>query len=365
MIRLKLLRVAKNFFDIKVPIEVVPYGSGNINDTYLVVLDEIGEKEKYLMQKINSFVFKDVTRLIKNIELVTDYIYDNFPNVVQLKIIRTIEGEPFHFDVETKSYWRMYTFINDGIGYDIITDKKQFYELGSAFGDFQKMLNDFPIENLHETIPNFHNTKYRFDHFLKNIQLNKANRVNLVKEEINFLLEREHYASIIVDLLDKGIIPLRVTHNDTNNVLINTKTARAVAVIDLDTVMPGSILYDYGDAIRYGANNALEDEPDLRKVSLSLELFTSFTKSFIKETASILTASEVENLVNGVLVITFELAMRFLEDYINGDEYFKTKYKDHNLVRARTQITLLKDMETKVDEMNKIVYKYYERYKIR
>ena len=207
----------------------------------------------------------------------------------------------------------------------------------------------------------------RFDNFLKNIQLNKANRVNLVKEEINFLLEREHYASIIVDLLDKGIIPLRVTHNDTklNNVLINTKTARAVAVIDLDTVMPGSILYDYGDAIRYGANNALEDEPDLRKVSLSLELFTSFTKSFLKETATILTTSEVDNLVNGVLVITFELAMRFLEDYINADEYFKTKYKDHNLIRAKNQITLLKDMETKVDEMNKIVYKYYERYKIR
>ena len=171
MIRLKLLRVAKNFFDIKVPIEVVPYGSGNINDTYLVVLDEIDEKEKYLMQKINSFVFKDVTRLMKNIELVTDYIYDNFPDVVQLKIIRTIEGEPFHFDEETKSYWRMYTFINDGIGYDIITDKKQFYELGYAFGYFQKMLNDFPIEKLHETIPNFHNTKYRFDNFLKNIQL--------------------------------------------------------------------------------------------------------------------------------------------------------------------------------------------------
>ena len=233
-----------------------------------------------------------------------------------------------------------------------------FAQSGVAFGKFQRLLSDFPADTLYETIPNFHNTQFRYDHeFLPAVNADAAGRVNACPEEIDFVNSRKAYCSRFVDLIKAAKLPLRVTHNDTklNNVMFDAFSTKAVCVIDLDTVMPGLARYDCGDSIRFGANTAEEDEPDLGKVGINLDYFRAYAMGFLSEAGESLTQCEKDNLAFSALLMTFECGMRFLTDYLNGDTYFKTAYPEHNLVRARNQFTLVADMENHMDEMENII----------
>ncbi len=337
--------------------------SGNINVTYkLTYRQDDGSAKDYVLQKINTNAFKKPEQLMSNANLITSHIYKAMASQNIdcerriLRFIPTVHGEYLYTD-ENGGCWRSYFFINNVTAYDTIEDPKHFYEAGRAFGEFQKYLFDFPAEKLFETIPNFHNTTKRFYDFVASVAADKAGRVEKLEKEIDFFFERRKMMGKIIELMNAGVLPERVTHNDTkiNNVLIDTDTGKAVCVIDLDTVMLGSILYDYGDAIRFGASTADEDEQDLSKIGVDMNLFKMFTDGFVSEINHTITNEEIKNLPLGVLVITCELAMRFLTDYINGDEYFKVKYPDHNLVRARAQIRLLEEFEKHYDEMQEYI----------
>ena len=255
--------------------------------------------------------------------------------------------------------WRAYHYVDGVTAYDQIESAELFKEAGRGFGEFQMRLFDFPAIELVETIPGFHNTAHRYGHLLQAISEDAAGRVASIQNEIAFFHKRKDLAHAIVSQLGHPDMPLRVTHNDTklNNVLIDNATGKALCVIDLDTVMPGSSLYDYGDAVRYGACTAAEDEPDTSKIDFDMKLFEAFTDGFVSATAGKLTDYEIRHLPLGIMVITYELAMRFLTDYINGDVYFKTLYKEHNLVRARAQMRLLEIVEEKFDEMSRYIEK--------
>ena len=235
------------------------------------------------------------------------------------------------------------------MAYDMVQTPEQFYGAGYSFGEFQAWLSDFPAETLYEIIPHFHDTPVRYEDFRKAVEADAANRRHEVEEEIRFLLEREDECRVLMDGLRDGTLPWRVTHNDTkiNNILFDADTLEAICVIDLDTVMPGTSLFDFGDAVRYGASTAAEDERDLSKVTLSVPLYEQFTRGFLKGAGGLLHENEVKMLLPSVKVMTLELAVRFLTDYLNGDVYFKTRSEDHNLVRSRTQIRLVQDMEAK------------------
>ena len=339
-------------------IQAVELQAGNINATYRLSYSGNGKPVDYILQRINTVAFHEPVELMKNVQLVIDHIaaamarqkVDTDRRI--LEFIPTDTGSLIYQD-DKGGFWRSYIFIDNATAYDSIEDPRHFYEAGRGFGEFQKYLFDFPADKLVETIPNFHNTKKRFFDFVAAVAADKAGRAAALEKEIDFFFDRRKMMSRIVDLIDAGELPLRVTHNDTklNNVLLDTTTGPALCVIDLDTVMPGSPLYDYGDAIRYGANRAAEDESDLSRISLDMELFKAFTEGFVSETAGALTAAELQYLPLGVEVLTCELAMRFLTDYLNGDEYFKVKYPTHNLVRARAQMQLLLDIESKHDAM--------------
>jgi len=242
----------------------------------------------------------------------------------------------------------------------VVETLQHFYNAGKALGNFEELLSDFPAEKLHETIPNFHNTKIRYEVFLQVLAEDKMNRAKDVQKEIEFVLERGKETTVLVELLNSGKLPLRVTHNDTkfNNVMIDNDTGEGVCVIDLDTIMPGSALYDFGDSIRSGANPAEEDERDLSKVSMDLQLFEHFTRGFLEGTKHSLTDTEIEYLPFAAKLMTFECGIRFLSDHLNGDTYFKIHRENHNLDRARTQFKMVEDMEKKLNEMKAIVDKY-------
>ena len=340
--------------------------AGNINTTYhLIYRLPGGEKREYLLQRINTYVFKDPDAVMRNIQAVTNHIekayeaqgIDSARRV--LRVIPTTDDAPLYKQSED-SCWRAYNYVDHATAYDMLEKPEHFFEAGRAFGEFQRLLTDFPAAELTETIPDFHNTLKRFYAFVAAVAADKAGRVKDLEDEIEFFFERRKAMSEIVKALDEGLLPVRVTHNDTkiNNVMIDDETGRAICVIDLDTVMPGSALYDFGDAIRSGASTAAEDEPDLSKVSLDLNLFELFTKGFLSEVKGILTSEEIEMLPLSVKVIACELAMRFLTDYIDGDLYFKIRTPDHNLIRARNQMALAKDIEKKFDQMQAIVRKY-------
>ena len=332
--------------------------AGLINSTYKLTYRINNTDIFYVLQKINKFVFKDPEALMNNIKYVSEHIINkldkNDPEYSRkfLRFIETNDGSYIYKD-NNGDFWRTYIFIDHATAHNTITDPSMFYEVGKGFGAFQKNLFDFPAKDLAEIIPNFHNTKNRFNDFEAAIAEDAAGRVSEIENEIKFLYDRREMMSSIVDKLGRGELPIRVTHNDTklNNVLIDNETHKAVCVIDLDTVMPGSSLYDYGDAIRYGASTAAEDEPDLSKITLDMELFKLFTKGFLEETSSVFEKQEILSLPLGAKVMTCELVMRFLTDYINGDVYFRTAYPEHNLVRARAQMKLLEEMELKYDEM--------------
>ena len=367
---MKMRKILSNYPFCDSVIDVSKYGGGHINKTYLITT-YYDKDAKYILQEINSKVFRRPKVVMRNIDLVTNFIREKALSInldvsrVSLEIIPTFEGK--NYVRIGDEYWRCFRFVNGTKTYEYIEKPSMFYEAGKAVGYFQKLLEGFPIRKLGVTIPNFHNTPVRYQKFLEISNLDKKKRGLDIYNEISFVLDRKDKMSIITDLLDKKIIPYRVTHNDTklNNIMFDETTDKAICVIDLDTVMPGSILYDFGDAIRIGASTAKEDEVDLDKVKLDLVLFEEFTNGFLKYTHDLLTQEELDNLVNSVIVITLECGMRFLTDYLDGDNYFSIdpSRPQHNLERARAQFKLVKEAEEKYDEMEKIVKKLYKKYK--
>ncbi len=351
----KRLNEIVNLFDVAASIS--PYGNGHINDTYLCGGDGSG----YILQRINTDVFKNPDEVMENIVRVTEFLRGKIaaaggdPERETLTVIPTKKGESF-LRADDGCY-RMYTFVQNTYSADTVENNGQLFEAGKAFGSFQKMLNDFPMEGLHETIVNFHVTPERVKQLDAALKVNFENRAEKCADEIALAKKYSSYADKIVEAIRAGEIPLRVTHNDTklNNVLLDRTTGKGVCVIDLDTVMPGSLLYDYGDALRFGASSGSEDEKDLSKIYFDLDKFRAFSEGFLGEVGSCLTAKEREYLPLSALMMTYECGIRFLADYLNGDTYFKIHRPGHNLDRARTQLKLVCDIESKFDEMKRIV----------
>lgn len=337
--------------------------SGNVNNTYhLFYRAEDGSALEYVLQQINGYAFRRPDIVMRNITLVTEHLRRRLegegisPERRILQFIPTTTGAMFFVDEQGRSF-RAYRYVDRAFAYDRVENPRHFYEAGCAFGQFQRLLTDFPVEQLEETIPDFHNTPKRFLQFVRAAEEDRAGRAAAVEEEIDFFFDRRKMMGGIVKRIQSGEIPLRVTHNDTkiNNVLIDQETERAICVIDLDTVMPGSALYDFGDAIRFGASSADEDEEDLSRIYLDMEKFRMFTQGFLSQVNGFLSPEEIRLLPLGVKVITCELAMRFLTDYIDGDLYFKVRSPEHNLIRARAQMQLLRDMEARDEEMDGII----------
>lgn len=348
-----LFNVARNFKLEGQVISVEPYGSGHINVTYLAVTD----KKRYILQKINKNLFKDVDKLMNNIYLVTEHLKKKSPNKEVLTLVQTVDNKPYlEYDGE---YYRVYDFIENSVCLQIPEDTNQFYQSAVAFGDFTCMLGDFDATQLYEVLPNFHNTVNRFKNFEASLEANLSGRAHLATEEINFALARKGIVSKIVSLIENGQMPLKVTHNDTklNNVLLNAETLEGLAVIDLDTVMPGSVCYDFGDSIRFGCNSSYEDEEDLSKVYFKMDMFEAYVKGYLSTMKNI-TEVEKECLVDGAILMTFECGIRFLSDFLDGDTYFKTTKVNHNLFRCRTQFKLVSEMEKNIELMREIVRKY-------
>lgn len=343
-----------------------PYGNGHINDTFLLCYQTSENAQKrYILQRMNHAIFKNPPQLMENMVHVTNYLRKKIlsqggdPERETLNVIKTKNGADWYQD-SGKNYWRVFPFIENSMCMEKVENVKDFYDSAVAFGNFQRMLAEYPAETLHETIPNFHNTPSRFQDFEKAVQSGSKERAALAQKELSFVFDRRQDTSILTDLLSEGKLPLRVTHNDTklNNILFDADTYKALCIIDLDTVMPGLSLYDFGDCIRFGANTGAEDETDLTKVGLDLNLFEAFTKGYLEGCKGSLTEKEIEMLPMGAKLMTFECGMRFLTDFLTGDHYFKVHRENHNLDRARTQFKLVADMEAKWDEMTAIVHKY-------
>ena len=345
----KLLQIIDKFAIEGVVEDVKRYGEGHINVTYLITTD----KKRYLLQKINDYVFHDVEGLMRNICGVTEHLKKK--GAETLNIVKTKNGENYL----KEGPYRVYEFIENATVYQTIDDARIFQDIGYIVGRFQNLLSDFDASTLVEVIPDFHNTPKRFRRFDYVLNADVVGRVKTCAEEIRFVLDRKDTLSKVVDGLQDGSIPLRITHNDTkiNNVLVDADTGKARTVIDFDTIMPGSLLYDFGDAIRFGASTGREDEKDLSKVSLNIELFKAYSEGFCSALKDTITAKEKELLPYSAYLLTIELVIRFLTDYLNGDKYFKIDYEEHNLVRARTQIKLVKEIERHFDEMKEIINK--------
>lgn len=339
------------------------FGSGHINKTYIAVYNDNGVQRKYVVQQINDGVFKNIDQLMKNIFSVTSYlrkvIKENGGDADRetLHFIKTKDDKRYYAD-DNGSFYRAYIYVRNSVCFNSVDSADVFASSGVAFGRFQKLLSGFDASELTETIPHFHDTLWRYENeFLPAVENDAAGRVNTCRDEIKFVTDRKDDTRVLVDLISEGKLPLRVTHNDTklNNVMFDKDTKQCVCVIDLDTVMPGLALYDFGDSIRFGANTAAEDEADLSKVSLNLDYFAAYAKGFLSEAGESLNACEKDNLAFASKLMTFECGMRFLTDYLNGDTYFKTAYPEHNLVRAKNQFKLVADMESKMDKMQEII----------
>ncbi len=334
------------------PVACVDYGHGHINRTLKITTDTGRE---YVLQRINKYVFKDPVKVMANASAVTDFLHSRSSRPdAALHFIPTLQGLYYHRDPEGE-FWRMTDFLG-GFCLDAPETDADFYESALAFGQFQELLSGFPAETLYETIPEFHNTIDRYRQLRESIRADNVGRKKYVAAEIDFALKLEELGGTLQRMRETGELPLRVTHNDTklNNVLLDKDTRKSLCVLDLDTVMPGLSVYDFGDSIRFGAATAAEDEPDASKMKLDLHLFQVYTKGYL-EAAPSLTDKEVEMLPMGALIMTLEVGIRFLKDYLDGDIYFKTAYPDHNLIRARTQLALVADMQEKWNEMNRIV----------
>lgn len=342
-------------------LDIVPYGSGHVNDTFLITCKE----RKYVLQRINHHIFKKPSEVMENIINICEHLRKKVvlnggdPERETLTFIPAKDGT-FLCEYDG-NFYRVYVFVDNVITYQSIENPIHFYNAGRAFGKFQNMLADFDADKLHETIVNFHNTKDRYNNFKIALSQNKSGRKDQVLKEIDFVNERKDKYGAIVDLLEEGKIPLRVTHNDTklNNILIDPETQEAVCVIDLDTVMPSSLLCDFGDAIRSGTNTAEEDERDLSKVHFDINLFEKFAQGFLEEMKDSITPLEVELLPKSAFLMTIECGIRFLTDHLDGDLYFKIHRENHNLDRARTQFKLAYEIEQNEQAMAEIITRIY------
>ncbi|MBS7263065.1 MAG: aminoglycoside phosphotransferase family protein [Eubacteriales bacterium] len=351
-----LRRVLEQFRFTGIVQDIQPYGNGHINDTYLIRCD----KQDYILQRINTSIF-DPTALMGNIDRVTRHLSEKIrarggdPTRETLTIIPTKSGALF-YECEDGAY-RMYICIRDAYSYDKVQKPEHFYNAGRAFGIFQNDLSDFPASELTEIIPDFHNTPRRLEALDRAVDADVKNRVREARDLIGWIDKRREKAAVVATMLARGELPLRVTHNDTkyNNILIDPKTNKAVCVIDLDTVMPGSLLYDVGDALRFGANTAAEDEKALEKIQLDLDLFRYFVSGFLDSCRASITPSERELLSFSAFLLTYETGVRFLTDYLAGDTYFHIHYPEHNLIRARAQLTFADRIEHALSEMDRIV----------
>ena len=362
----RVKEVAKHFQFEGELVSVCRWGSGHINDTFLLVY-EIGQmgRLKVILQMMNKNVFTKPVELMENVIGVTSFLRKKIeasggdPVRETLNVIPAEDGLSYYVDDEGE-YWRAYVFITDARSFDMAESREDFYQSAYSFGNFQNMLSDYPAETLHETIEKFHDTRNRFANLKKAIEADVMGRACEVQEEIAFAMAREKDACFFSEMIDRNEIPLRVTHNDTklNNIMLDNVTRRGICVVDLDTVMPGLAMNDFGDAIRFGANTGAEDEKDLNKISCDMELFEVYTKGFIEGCGGKLTSKEIELLPMGAKTMTFECGMRFLTDYLQGDTYFKIHRPEHNLDRCRTQFKLVADMEAKWDIMKDIVAKY-------
>lgn len=347
-------------------ISVEPIDHGHINRTYRVEFILNGTRMDYLLQMINTDVFKNPDELMANIDCVTSFLRDKVianggnPERETLYCKPCCNGKKYHVDEHGK-VWRIYNFVGDSFTYNTISSPRVFYDAGFAFGNFQKLLADFPIDSLYETIPDFHNSAVRYRNLMNSVEKNLSGRAAQVQKEISFAQERKDETYVLIGKTQAGILPMRVTHNDTklNNIMFDSNTNLPICVVDLDTVMPGLSLYDFGDAIRFGANTAAEDEKDLSKVSLDLELYEQYVRGYLTSAGSSLTKEEVELMPFASKMMTFECGMRFLTDFIDGDIYFRTSYPTHNLDRCHTQFKLVEDMEKKFDAMQEITLRAY------
>lgn len=342
------------------------YGAGHINDTFCVyVQDEAGDCVRYILQRINTNTFTDPKGLMENICGVTGYLRGMIEQQggdamrETMNVVPTKQGENYYSDSDGGA-WRVYTFVEGTLCLQKAETPQDFYESAVAFGNFQRQLAGYPAATLHETIRKFHDTVNRYANFEKALAADVCGRAKGIQSEIDFVTARKADCGYMVGLLAEGKLPLRVTHNDTklNNILMDKATRKGICVIDLDTVMPGLAANDYGDSIRFGANNCAEDEPDLAKVNFSLPLFESYTKGFLQAAGSALTDLEKETLPWGAKLMTLECGIRFLTDYLEGDHYFRTHREGQNLDRCRTQFKLVRDMEARWDEMAAVVKKY-------
>ncbi|MBQ3506657.1 MAG: aminoglycoside phosphotransferase family protein [Clostridia bacterium] len=341
-------KIADEFALVGEVTDIRPYGEGHINLTLLVTTTE----KRYIMQKMNTRVFPDSDGLMANICGVTEHLKAR--GIETLSVVPTKAGAPY---LKGEECYRVYDFIENTVTYQTATDIDVFRNSGKAFGEFQNYLAEFDASKLTEAIKHFHDTPKRFRDFKAALEADAFDRAKDCKEEIEFILSHENTYGIAMDGLKDGSLPLRVTHNDTklNNILMDEKTGAARAVIDLDTIMPGSMLFDFGDSIRFGASTAAEDEKDLTKVHFDINLFRAYAEGYCGAVKNSITKREAELLPYGSYLMTIECGMRFLADYLSGDTYFATKYEGHNLVRCRTQIRLASEMEAQFKQMGKII----------
>ena len=348
-----MLQAAYQFQLNGTPKSCARYGSGHINETYLL---ETGDR-RYILQKINRRVFRDVPALMKNVALVTRHLSRLEPDPRRvLSLVSTVDGIDYWTDAQGE-YWRVYDYITDGVCLDQAESALDMFQTGMAFGRFQSMLSSFPAETLCETIVRFHDTPNRYAQLREAMEKNPLGRLHTAEAEVAFALEREKEAGGMVRMREEGLLPLRVTHNDTklNNVMLDLKTGTPLCVVDLDTVMPGLAGNDFGDSIRFGASTAQEDETNLDKVSLSLEYYRAYAQGFLDACGGNLVRQEIDTLPLGAKLMTLECGIRFLTDYLSGDTYFRIHRPGHNLDRCRTQFKLVADMESKWDAMGEII----------
>ncbi len=336
----------------------VPFGNGHINDTYQVTYDQGGVRLHYTLQKINRTVFSDPVKVMENVDRVTSHLLKKIhclhieTRKRTLRLLRTPDNKPYVLD-DSGDVWRMYIFVENARSYDVMESPRQVYCAAQAFGEFQRDLVDLPGSRLHETIPDFHNTPKRLEALMAAVKADKAGRASGVRQEIDFALAREADTRKLLDLHAAGDIPERITHNDTklNNILIDDLTGEGICVLDLDTVMPGLALYDFCDMVRTGATAAEEDEVNLDKVRVRFDMYEAMLQGYLSKTGEVMTPAEKENLPFSGKLITLEIGIRFLTDYLNGDVYFKVKRPTHNLDRCRNQFKLVSEIEKLMPDM--------------
>ncbi len=341
---------------------------GHINETYTATYGKGENKVRYVHQKINQSVFKDPVGVMKNIVLITEHMRSKLRTLGVrdlhrrvLTVIPANDGGAFYCDKDGEC-WRTYKFIENAKTFEAVETMVQAYEAGKAYGNFQFLLSDLDSRHIGETIPNFHNTRTRFDRLIKALEKDEFNRAKTASKEVHFVQTRESIVDVLLNAKADGIIPERITHNDTkfNNVMLDDETGKELCVLDLDTVMPGLVLYDFGDMIRTTTSTSLEDEKDLSKVELQMPLFEALTSGYLCTAGRFLTEEEKSYLVFAGKLITFTIGIRFLTDYLEGDHYFRIHRPEHNLDRARTQFKLISSIEKNEDEMQRFVESKYQ-----